>query len=208
MVGLFIQIAIANNISYRKQGISYKRVTKMCDTLKKWTNFASEIITIKTNSNMKKLVLTMVALVAMATTSFAQFSASQLQMMENVVNDYCSSYSVPSVSYSLPSVSYSTPIVTSSVPELSQSTINALTTTVNSYTRNDGTFVQSHVRTMPNETNWDNFSTRGNTNPYTGTTGHRAKDYSSDALNYGKGHTIHQGTRGGQYYYNSNGNKT
>ena len=73
----------------------------MCDTLKKWTNFASEIITIKTNSNMKKLVLTMVALVAMATTSFAQFSASQLQMMENVVNDYCSSYSVPSVSYSL-----------------------------------------------------------------------------------------------------------
>ena len=48
---------------------------------------------------------------------------------------------------------------------------------------------------MPNETNWDNFSTRGNTNPYTGTTGHRAKDYSSDALNYGKGHTIHQGTR-------------
>jgi hypothetical protein len=36
---------------------------------------------------MKKLVLTMVALVAMATTSFAQFSASQLQMIEDVVND-------------------------------------------------------------------------------------------------------------------------
>ena len=98
--------------------------------------------------------------------------------------------------------------MTSSVPELSQSTINALTTTVNSYTRNDGTFVQSHVRTMPNDTNWDNFSTQGNTNPFTGTIGHRAKDYSSDALNYGKGHIIHQGAKGGQYYYNSNGNKT
>ena len=143
----------------------------------------------------------MVALVAMTTTSFAQFSSSQLQMIENVVNDYCSSYSVPSVSYSVPSVSYSVPSVTYSVP----STVNYNTTTVSGYTRNNGTYVQSHVRTMPNNTNWDNYSTKGNTNPYTGS---RARDYSSDALNYGKRHTIHQGVRGGQYYYNSNGNKT
>ena len=153
---------------------------------------------------MKKLVLTMVALVAMATTSFAQFSASDLKIIEEVFNEYCSSsYSLPSVSYSVPSVSYSVPSVTYSVP----STVNYNTTTVSGYTRSNGTYVQSHVRTMPNSTNWDNFSTKGNTNPYTGTTGSRARDYSSDALNYGKGHTIHQGTRGGQYYYNSNGNK-
>ena len=139
---------------------------------------------------MKKLVLTMVALMAMATSSFAQFSASDLQVIEKVVNDYCSSYSMPSVTYSVPS------------------TVNYNTTTVSGYTRSNGTYVQSHVRTMPNNTNWDNFSTKGNSNPFTGSTGYRARDYSSGAYNYGAGHTIHTGSRGGQYYYNSNGNKT
>ena len=132
----------------------------------------------------------MVALVAMATSSFAQFSASDLQVIEKVVNDYCSSYSMPSVTYSGPS------------------TVNYNTTTVSGYTRSNGTYVQSHVRTMPNNTNWDNFSTIGNSNPFTGSTGHRARDYSSSAYNYGAGHTIHTGSRGGQYYYNSNEHKT
>ena len=136
---------------------------------------------------MKKLVLTMVALVAMATTSFAQYSDFE-QMCSKVT---------PSVSFDLPSVSYSVP-----------STVNFNTTTVSGYTRSNGTYVESHVRTMPNNTNWDNFSTKGNSNPYTGSTGHRARDYSRDAYNYGAGHTIHTGSRGGQYYYNSRGNKT
>ncbi|WP_115867373.1 hypothetical protein [Marinoscillum furvescens] len=39
------------------------------------------------------------------------------------------------------------------------------------YIRSDGTFVQGHYRTSPNETNRDNFSTIGNTNPYTGRPG-------------------------------------
>ena len=149
---------------------------------------------------MKKLVLTMVALVAMATTGFAQFSSSELAAIARAMD----SYSVPSVSYSVPSVSYSVPSVTYSVP----STVNYNTTTVSGYTRSNGTYVQSHVRTMPNNTNWDNFSTKGNSNPFTGSTGYRARDYSSGAYNYGAGHTIHTGSRGGQYYYNSNGNKT
>ena len=149
---------------------------------------------------MKKLVFTMVALVAMATTSFAQYSDFE-QMCSKVINDFYSSSSVPSVSFDLPSVSYSVP-----------STVNFNTTTVSGYTRSNGTYVQSHVRTMPNDTNWDNFSTKGNSNPFTGSftgsTGHRARDYSRDAYNYGAGHTIHTGSRGGQYYYNSNGHKT
>ncbi|MBK6497038.1 MAG: hypothetical protein IPG00_02265 [Saprospiraceae bacterium] len=33
------------------------------------------------------------------------------------------------------------------------------------------------------------------------------KDYSSEAYNYGAGQTIYTGPRGGQYYYNSKGNK-
>ena len=145
---------------------------------------------------MKKLVLTMVALVAMATTSFAQYSDFE-QMCSKVINDFYSSSSAPSVSFDLPSVSYSVP-----------STVNFNTTTVSGYTRSNGTYVESHIRTMPNDTNWDNFSTKSNSNPFTGSTGHRARDYSRDACNYGAGHTIHTGSRGGQYYYNSNGHKT
>ena len=105
---------------------------------------------------MKKLVLTMVALVAMATTSFAQYSDFE-QMCSKVIDDFFSSSSTPSVSFDLPSVSYSVP-----------STVNFNTTTVSGYTRSNGTYVESHVRTMPNNTNWDNFSTKGNSNPYTG----------------------------------------
>ena len=75
------------------------------------------------------------------------------------------------------------------------------------YTRKDGTHVQGHDKTRPNSSNHDNYSTQGNSNPYTGSSGSRARDYSSDAYNYGSGNTIHQGPRGGQYYYNSNGNK-
>lgn len=76
------------------------------------------------------------------------------------------------------------------------------------YTRTDGTYVQGHYKTNSNSTNHDNFSTRGNTNTYTGSTGSRARDYSFGAYNYGSGRTIHTGSRGGQYYINSNGNKT
>lgn len=76
------------------------------------------------------------------------------------------------------------------------------------YKPSTGTYVQPHYKTTTNKTNHDNFSTKGNTNPYTGTSGYRAKDYSSGSYNYGSGRTIHTGPKGGQYYYNSNGNKT
>ena len=76
------------------------------------------------------------------------------------------------------------------------------------YTRSNGTYVQGHYKTNSNSTNHDNYSTRGNYNSYTGSAGTRARDYSSGAYNYGSGRTIHTGSRGGQYYYNSNGNKT
>lgn len=76
------------------------------------------------------------------------------------------------------------------------------------YKPSTGTYVQPHYKTDVNTTNWDNFSTRGNYNPYNGSTGSRARDYSNEAYNYGSGQIIHTGPRGGQYYYNSNGNKT
>ena len=86
--------------------------------------------------------------------------------------------------------------------------VNTSTRYQNGYTRKDGTFVTGHMKTTSNGTNLDNYSTRSNVNPYTGTTGSRAQDYSTQSYNQGSGNTIHTGSRGGQYYINSNGNKT
>lgn len=76
------------------------------------------------------------------------------------------------------------------------------------YTKDNGTYVEPHYKTNSNSTNWDNFSTKDNYNPYNGNTGSRARDYSNDAYNYGSGQQIQTGPKGGQYYINSNGNKT
>lgn len=38
---------------------------------------------------------------------------------------------------------------------------------VRGYTKKNGTYVQPHYRTSPNRTKLDNYSTKGNTNPYT-----------------------------------------
>lgn len=43
---------------------------------------------------------------------------------------------------------------------------------VNGYVRSDGTYVAPHYQTSPNNTKLDNYSTRGNVNPYTGQPGY------------------------------------
>ncbi len=80
--------------------------------------------------------------------------------------------------------------------------------TVGGYVRKNGTYVAPHTRSSTNSTNHDNYSTSGNRNPYTGSSGSRAPDYSSRAYSYGSGNPVSTGSRGGQYYYNSKGNKT
>lgn len=42
---------------------------------------------------------------------------------------------------------------------------------VEPYTRKDGVYVEGHYRSWPNKTRADNWSTYGNTNPYTGMDG-------------------------------------
>lgn len=42
---------------------------------------------------------------------------------------------------------------------------------VNGYTKKDGTYVAPHERSAPNNTQADNYSTKGNVNPYTGKVG-------------------------------------
>lgn len=44
-------------------------------------------------------------------------------------------------------------------------------TSVKGYTKKSGTYVAPHKRTAPNKTKMDNYSTKGNTNPYTGKAG-------------------------------------
>ncbi len=56
---------------------------------------------------------------------------------------------------------------------------NVLAVHVKGYTRKDGTVVQPHERTAPNSTKNDNYSTRGNVNPYTGKVGTKPRDEDS-----------------------------
>lgn len=82
------------------------------------------------------------------------------------------------------------------------------TTYQNAYFKKDGTFVEGHYKTTIDNTNTNNFSTKGNTNIYTDEKGSKPRDYSTEALNSGYGHYIQTGPKGGQFYINSNGNKT
>ena len=45
------------------------------------------------------------------------------------------------------------------------------TVSVRGYTKRNGTYVAPHKRTAPNSTKGDNWSTKGNVNPYTGKEG-------------------------------------
>lgn len=56
---------------------------------------------------------------------------------------------------------------------------------VKGYVKKDGTYVAPHYRSRPNSTTLDNYSTRGNINPYTGKVGTQ-NNYSSP-YNYGYG---------------------
>lgn len=44
-------------------------------------------------------------------------------------------------------------------------------TSVRSYVKKDGTYIKSHKRTTPDSTMYNNYSTKGNINPYTGEEG-------------------------------------
>jgi hypothetical protein len=48
---------------------------------------------------------------------------------------------------------------------------------VQGYTTSGGTYVPPHQQTNPNSTQTDNYGTRGNVNPYTGTGGTRTPKY-------------------------------
>jgi hypothetical protein len=54
---------------------------------------------------------------------------------------------------------------------------------VNGYYRSNGTYVQPHYRTSPNNTVQDNWSTKPNVNPYTGQRGTKNYNYNNSYNN-------------------------
>jgi hypothetical protein len=99
-------------------------------------------------------------------------------------------------------------VLTLSLAFVALTAFSQTTTTSGYYKPSTGTYVQPYTKTSSNSTNTDNYSTKGNSNPYTGQSGTRAADYTPAASNYGQNQNIQTGSRGGQYYINSNGNKT
>lgn len=58
-------------------------------------------------------------------------------------------------------------------------------TYVNGYYKKDGTYVQGHWKSDANSTKEDNYSTTGNTNPYTGKNGTKDSESTSYGPPYG-----------------------
>ena len=66
------------------------------------------------------------------------------------------------------------------------STVFAGDVRVKGYFRSDGTYVPGHYRSAPDGNPWNNYSTRGNINPYTGKPGNvdPYKSYSPNPYRY------------------------
>jgi hypothetical protein len=148
---------------------------------------------------MKHLLFLTVVLAITTLSVFAQTKKDGTPDMRYKANKQTqvNTYQAPSNNYTVPSNTYTVP-----------NTTNPSVRYQSGYTKENGTTVQPHYKTATNNTNQDNFSTSGNTNVYTGQSGTRAKDYTPAASNYGAGKTIETGSKGGQYYINSKGNKT
>ncbi len=56
---------------------------------------------------------------------------------------------------------------------------------VNGYTRSNGTYVEPYYKSSPNNSAYDNYSTKGNVNPYTGQEGTKNPYGSSGGYSYG-----------------------
>jgi hypothetical protein len=77
---------------------------------------------------------------------------------------------------------------------------------VNGYTRSNGTYVAPHYRSSPDSSYNNNWSTRGNTNPYTGQSGTRSPTFNDRAPSYGNSYGGNSGSSYGNSYGNTSRN--
>lgn len=77
--------------------------------------------------------------------------------------------------------------------------VMAQETYVPGYYRNDGTYVQPHYRSAPNNNPYDNWSSQGNVNPHTGQNGTQNRNPNGPAYNTngGRGSSYKPGSEGG-----------
>jgi hypothetical protein len=66
--------------------------------------------------------------------------------------------------------------------------LNAGSVYVNGYVKSDGTYVAPHYRSSPDSSTYNNWTTKGNVNPYTGAEGTKEPtpnyNYGSSGTNY------------------------
>lgn len=67
------------------------------------------------------------------------------------------------------------------VASMTAATAAQADTYVHGYTRGNGTYVQPHVRSSPDSSYNNNWTTQGNVNPYTGESGTRAPTWNDSA---------------------------
>lgn len=72
---------------------------------------------------------------------------------------------------------------------------------VRGYLRSDGTYVQGHYRSSPDNSYNNNYSTKGNNNPYTGQSGSQSRTWNDRTPQYNQNH---YGTTGTTSPYTSN----
>lgn len=87
------------------------------------------------------------------------------------------------------------------LPILLLAQVNSNHVYVNGYYRSNGTYVKGYYRTAPNSTNRDNFSTKGNVNPYTGKPGWITPD--NNTYNYTYSNTYSKPSYNSSNSYNS-----
>jgi hypothetical protein len=92
--------------------------------------------------------ISVIALVLLSATPFAVAAQSAYES-----SSYGSAYSQPRTTPTGYGSAYSQPVQ------------------VNGYTRTNGTYVEPHYRTTEDDTRSNNYSTKGNVNPYTGKPG-------------------------------------
>lgn len=74
---------------------------------------------------------------------------------------------------------------------------------VGGYMRSDGTYVAPHHQTSPNQYRYDNYSSSGNSNPYTGQQGHQRNEYTTPPAynqNYSNNPYYGRPNQGQSYY--------
>lgn len=78
---------------------------------------------------------------------------------------------------------------------------------VRGYTRQDGTYVAPYTRSAPDNSYNNNYSTKGNSNPYTGQEGTNSPTYNDKTPEYNQKHYGNSGTENNKQLWSGESNE-